>query len=189
MRQELIKALPVACELFDLYWELSFQLRERIGTWGDDQPAYYLASTGRHLPHLDSDILRLMAPDGEIYTSFPARYFPRVPDVQGERLQLRRLHQREWGSAAGQQPGADQHDPDDGHAAGRPVPEALPPGIRDPRPRHPALRHLPGDRAGLRHRARHRDPGPIAGRRPGGGAAHARATARATGWWKRRAAR
>jgi F420-non-reducing hydrogenase large subunit len=75
MRQELIKALPVACELFDLYWDLSFQLRERIGTWGDDQPAYYLASTDATFPSYDSDILRLMAPDGEVYTSFPARSF------------------------------------------------------------------------------------------------------------------
>lgn len=75
MRQELILALPVACELFDLYWNLSFQLKERIGTWGDDQPAYYLASTGTSFPTYDSDILRLMGPDGEIHSSFPARTF------------------------------------------------------------------------------------------------------------------
>jgi F420-non-reducing hydrogenase large subunit len=75
MRQELIKALPVACELFDLYWDLSFELRERIGTWGDDQPAYYLASTGTSFPTYDSGILRLMGPDGEIKNSFPARNF------------------------------------------------------------------------------------------------------------------
>jgi F420-non-reducing hydrogenase large subunit len=75
MRQELIKALPVACELFDLYWELSFRLEERIGTWGDDQPAYYLASTGTSFPTYDSDILRLMGPGGEIQDSFPAHQF------------------------------------------------------------------------------------------------------------------
>jgi F420-non-reducing hydrogenase large subunit len=75
MRQELTRALPVACELFDLYWELSFQLEERIGTWGDDQPAYYLASTGTSFPCYDSDILCLLGPDGELYNSFPARGF------------------------------------------------------------------------------------------------------------------
>jgi F420-non-reducing hydrogenase large subunit len=75
MRQKLLKVLPVACELFDLYWELSFRLRERIGTWGDDQPAYYLASTGTSFPTFDSDILRLMGPDGEVRSSFPARSF------------------------------------------------------------------------------------------------------------------
>lgn len=74
MRLELANALPVACELVDLYWELSFKLRERIGTWGDDQPAYYLASTGSSFPTFDSDVLRLLDPDGELYNSFPARH-------------------------------------------------------------------------------------------------------------------
>ena len=73
MRESLVKALPVACELFDLYWELSFRLRERIGTWGDDQPAYYLSSTGPSFPTYDSDILRLMGPDGEMHSSFTAK--------------------------------------------------------------------------------------------------------------------
>ena len=44
---ELADALPMACELFDLYWEMSLALRERIGTWGDDAPAYYLAAGER----------------------------------------------------------------------------------------------------------------------------------------------
>jgi coenzyme F420-reducing hydrogenase alpha subunit len=82
MRQELKRALPVACELFDLYWELSFQLRERIGTWGDDQPAYYLASTGTSFPTYDSDVLRLLGPDGELHSSFPARLFRDYLTVQ-----------------------------------------------------------------------------------------------------------
>ncbi len=73
MRAELVRALPVACELFDLYWDLSFKLYERIGTWGDDEPAHYLTSTGTSFPTLDSDILCLMGPDGEIHNSFPAR--------------------------------------------------------------------------------------------------------------------
>jgi F420-non-reducing hydrogenase large subunit len=75
MRQELINALPVACELFDLYLKLSLQLVERLGTLGDDQPAYYLASTGTSFPIYDSDILCLMGPDGEIHSSFPASSF------------------------------------------------------------------------------------------------------------------
>jgi F420-non-reducing hydrogenase large subunit len=75
MRQELIKALPVACELFDLYLKLSLQLAERLGTFGDDQPAYYLAATGTSFPIYNSDILTLLGPDGEFYNSFPARNF------------------------------------------------------------------------------------------------------------------
>ena len=38
------RRLPVACELFDRYWEMSLALRERIGTWGDDEPACYLTA-------------------------------------------------------------------------------------------------------------------------------------------------
>jgi len=75
MRQELIKALPVACELFDLFLKLSLQLVERLGTLGDDQPAYYLASTGTSFPTYDSDLLFLVSPDGEIASSFPASAF------------------------------------------------------------------------------------------------------------------
>ena len=73
VRQGLSAALPVACDLFDVYWAMSLELRERIGTWGDDEPAYYLASTGASFPTYDSDILRLMNPDGIIRHSFPAR--------------------------------------------------------------------------------------------------------------------
>ena len=36
---------------------------------------------------------------------------------------------------------------------------ALPPGLWPAGARDPALRYVPGDRAGLRHRAGHRDPG------------------------------
>ncbi|MBP1704043.1 MAG: F420-non-reducing hydrogenase large subunit [Chloroflexi bacterium] len=75
VRQQLIQALPVACDLFDLYWEMSFELRERIGTWGDDQPAYYLAATGASYPTYDGDLLRVMGPDGMMRHSFQANEY------------------------------------------------------------------------------------------------------------------
>jgi F420-non-reducing hydrogenase large subunit len=75
MRQELLDALPIACELFDHYWQASFELRDRIGTWGDDEPAYYLAATGSTFPKLDGEILRVMDPNGVISDSFPARNY------------------------------------------------------------------------------------------------------------------
>jgi F420-non-reducing hydrogenase large subunit len=75
MRQELVEILPVACNMFDYYWEASFELRDRIGTWGDDEPAHYLAATGATSPELDSDILRVMDTSGVISDSFPARNF------------------------------------------------------------------------------------------------------------------
>ena len=44
MRAELAEALPIACELFDYYWAMSLAMGERIGTWGDDAPACYVAA-------------------------------------------------------------------------------------------------------------------------------------------------
>ena len=75
LRAELCKALPIACELFDFYWETSLALRERIGTWGDDAPAYYLTATSQYRPSYDNDILRVMSPQGILTASFPASDF------------------------------------------------------------------------------------------------------------------
>lgn len=75
VRQELTAALPTARDLFDIYWQMSLELRERIGTWGDDQPAYYLAATSATFPTFDSDTLHLLGPDGAIEHSFPPRKF------------------------------------------------------------------------------------------------------------------
>jgi F420-non-reducing hydrogenase large subunit len=71
MLAEVKELLPAACTLFDEYWEMSLAMRERIGTWGDDQPAYYIASTGRTRPKLNSDIIRVLGPDGTERASFP----------------------------------------------------------------------------------------------------------------------
>ena len=57
----------MACELFDSISGNPLELRERIGTWGDDAPAYYLTASGI-LPDLRQRALRLMGPDGVIIT-------------------------------------------------------------------------------------------------------------------------
>jgi F420-non-reducing hydrogenase large subunit len=75
MRQQIREALPVACELFDTYWETSFALRDRIGTWGDDAPAYYIAATGDTRPNYDSDVIRVLSPEGVACDAFAARDF------------------------------------------------------------------------------------------------------------------
>lgn len=75
MLAEIQSMLPAACTLFDEYWEMSMAMRERIGTWGDDQPAYYIASTGRTRPELNSDMIRVLGPDGIERASFPPRLF------------------------------------------------------------------------------------------------------------------
>jgi len=79
MRQQIVDALPVACELFDMYWEMSMALRDRIGTWGDDAPAYYITATADTCPNYDGhpgdDVIRVLSPDGEDCDRFAARDF------------------------------------------------------------------------------------------------------------------
>jgi F420-non-reducing hydrogenase large subunit len=75
MREQLMEALPYACDLIDTYWEKSYQLRERIGTWEDDKPAYYIAAIGGREDNFYSDNILLMDPEGVFCDSFPAREF------------------------------------------------------------------------------------------------------------------
>jgi F420-non-reducing hydrogenase large subunit len=75
VHDQLVKALPIACELFDYYIRMSLALRERIGTWGDDQPAYYIASTGDSSPSYNGNMIHVMSPDGTMQDSFTAHQF------------------------------------------------------------------------------------------------------------------
>jgi len=75
MRAELAEVLPIACELFDLYWEMSLEMGERIGTWGDDAPAYYIAAVADCCPNYYGDVIRVMCPEGVVRDRFPARDF------------------------------------------------------------------------------------------------------------------
>lgn len=67
--------LPVACELVDIYWDMSFQMGDRIGSWGDDEPTHYLASTEPDCFRLNSNRLRVMLPDGQEAPGFDAQDF------------------------------------------------------------------------------------------------------------------
>jgi len=82
MLKELTEMLPVACTLFDEYWEMSMAMKERIGTWGDDQPAYYIASTGRTRPELNSEVIRVLGPDGTERASFAPHLFRNYLDYE-----------------------------------------------------------------------------------------------------------
>jgi F420-non-reducing hydrogenase large subunit len=75
MREEVTSALPVACELFDAYWEMSVALKERIGTWGDDDPACYIAAVADTRPDYTGDAIRVSDLDGEVRDIFAARDF------------------------------------------------------------------------------------------------------------------
>jgi len=74
-RQRLLETLPAACELVEFYWEITMRMKERIGSWGDDQPAYYITSTGRDTPRYNSEIIRVMTPAGECCREFSAGEF------------------------------------------------------------------------------------------------------------------
>ena len=63
-RERLLALLPVAAGLVDFYWEISIKMKERIGTWGDDSPAHYIASTGEEEPDFDTSEVRVLAPEG-----------------------------------------------------------------------------------------------------------------------------
>ncbi len=76
MRAELEWALPVAAELIDVYWEMSMALGERLGTWGDDEPACYLTAISATRPNYYGDIIRILGCEEEgICATFPARDF------------------------------------------------------------------------------------------------------------------
>ncbi len=59
MREELADVLPVACQLFDMYWEASLAMGERLGTWGDDTPACYIAAVAGPRPNFYGDVIRV----------------------------------------------------------------------------------------------------------------------------------
>lgn len=75
MHQQLENVLPLACDLYDTYWELSLAMRERIGSWGDDSPANYIAAIGSRERNFSSDFIHVMGPDGVIRDSFLPRDF------------------------------------------------------------------------------------------------------------------
>ena len=73
MHSRLEKVLVQACDLFDFYWEASLALGERLGTYGDASPAYYIAALGGHSENYYSEVIRVMDPDGIICDSFHPR--------------------------------------------------------------------------------------------------------------------
>ncbi len=77
-QQRLRDALPTACELVEFYWDISMRMRDRIGTWGDDQPAYYITSVNPEVPLYDSSHIRVLAPDGKCCSDFTAEQFREV---------------------------------------------------------------------------------------------------------------
>jgi F420-non-reducing hydrogenase large subunit len=76
MRAQLEETLPLACELYDHYWETSLAMGMRLGAWGDDTPAHYIAAIGGRSDNYYSDVIRVMNPDGVICDTFHPRDYP-----------------------------------------------------------------------------------------------------------------
>ena len=74
-RGQVAETIPLACKLFDYYVEKSMALRERIGTWGDDAPACYIAAVAETRPDYSGDYLRILHADGKERETFPAKDF------------------------------------------------------------------------------------------------------------------
>jgi coenzyme F420-reducing hydrogenase alpha subunit len=83
MRAKLQLILPVACELFDHYWQTSLEMVERIGSWGDDQPSHYIASTGSSCMNFDSDTICMQDENGKQVDCFsPAQFQEKLTFVE-----------------------------------------------------------------------------------------------------------
>jgi F420-non-reducing hydrogenase large subunit len=74
MRRALEDGLPMVLEVVDRYWALFAELRDRIGTLGDDEPTYYLASVHKGHAYY-GDRVRVLAPDGQEEASFAASHY------------------------------------------------------------------------------------------------------------------
>lgn len=79
---QLSETLPIACDLLDFYWQISLELRDRISTWGDDEPAFYISATQSTAPNFDGDTIRIMSPGGKIRESFHPREFQKYLQYQ-----------------------------------------------------------------------------------------------------------
>jgi len=76
LRERIASVLPLACELFERYWELFQGLHDRIGTLGDDTPSHYLASVEEGHAYYGGN-LRVLDPDGVEQASFAPHEYQR----------------------------------------------------------------------------------------------------------------
>jgi coenzyme F420-reducing hydrogenase alpha subunit len=75
MRTEIERTIPIACQLVDTYWALSEAMGDRLGTWGDHTPAYYIAAVADERPDYTGDRIRVLAPNGHLDDVFEAAEF------------------------------------------------------------------------------------------------------------------
>lgn len=86
MRAKIKEALPLACSLFDEYWQLTQKMERSVGKWEGDDPFYYMVAVDKNDPTLPVDHVTMQKLDGtETVTFKPSEYkkflqFHRVQD-------------------------------------------------------------------------------------------------------------
>ncbi len=75
VNRQMENALPLACGLFEAYWKELLDLGNRIGSWGDDGPAYYVSAAGKDRPDFASRTVSVMDPNGAEVVGFSAAEF------------------------------------------------------------------------------------------------------------------
>ena len=83
MLKTIDQLLPVAVDLVDNYWELSLEMVDRIGTWGDDEPTFYLASTEANNFRLNSKRLRVMCNEERECHTFAPQDYEKYINIEG----------------------------------------------------------------------------------------------------------
>lgn len=75
MREKIKEALPLACSLFDEYWQLTQKMAQSVGRWEGDDPFYYMVAVDKNDPTLPVDHITMQKSDGsETVTFSPAEY-------------------------------------------------------------------------------------------------------------------
>ncbi|WP_136808794.1 Ni/Fe hydrogenase subunit alpha [Desulfosediminicola flagellatus] len=75
MRAKIKVALPLACSLFDEYWQLTQKMAESVGKWEGNDPFYYMVAVDKNDPTLPVDTVTMQKNDGSETISFKPSEF------------------------------------------------------------------------------------------------------------------
>ena len=73
MRAKIREALPLACSLFDEYWQLTRRMERSVGRWEGDELFYYMAAVDRQDPTRPVETVTMQKSDGSETISFAPR--------------------------------------------------------------------------------------------------------------------
>jgi len=84
MRQKIKAAIPIACSLFDEYWQLSQKMSNSVGDWEGSDPFYYMIAVDKNDPTRPVDHVTMQKSDGSETVTFK-------PDEFRDHLQFHRV--------------------------------------------------------------------------------------------------